>query len=249
MQASEKDGNLTTEKFLAWLELFIKVLAVWFILSEIFECKFIFFGVASAAIIAAHCLKSCDFKGIKTDKRYYVFHTTPFRFLFYFFGLVKEIIKSSLIVSGVILNGGKAVKSKIIWFRAGYDDPAARALLANSITLTPGTVTIDIFDDGVFSVHALTDAAAEGLLSGEMQKRVAHVFNEDVDYEIIKTEKVSGHAKGTATVPPAKKRYPVRGNIKRLDAVHADARSLGAQSSAVQSLAAQSSDMGRRDAK
>jgi multicomponent Na+:H+ antiporter subunit E len=47
-----------------------------------------------------------------------------------------------------------------------------RALYANSITLTPGTVSIDLGEDYV-SVHALTEEGAQALIEGEMDRRVA----------------------------------------------------------------------------
>ena len=50
----------------------------------------------------------------------------------------------------------------------------ARATFANSITLTPGTVTIDVVD-GVFTVHALTTEAVEDLLKGEMDRQVTRL--------------------------------------------------------------------------
>jgi len=49
---------------------------------------------------------------------------------------------------------------------------------ANSITLTPGTITVDI-KEGVYDVHALSEKVSEDLLSGEMENRVAHIFMED----------------------------------------------------------------------
>jgi multicomponent Na+:H+ antiporter subunit E len=52
--------------------------------------------------------------------------------------------------------------------------------LGNSITLTPGTITMDIVD-GEFFVHALSKKVADDLLGGEMERRVAHVFMEDQD--------------------------------------------------------------------
>jgi multicomponent Na+:H+ antiporter subunit E len=51
----------------------------------------------------------------------------------------------------------------------------ARMTLANSITLTPGTVTLDV-DDDEYLVHALTVAMAEGLSEGELPRRVGAVF-------------------------------------------------------------------------
>ena len=50
---------------------------------------------------------------------------------------------------------------------------------------------MDIYDDGIYSVHALTNGAAQGLLNGEMQKKVAGVFNENISYEVITAEEES----------------------------------------------------------
>jgi len=48
-------------------------------------------------------------------------------------------------------------------------------LLGNSITLTPGTLTLDLHD-GVLRVHTLTEAGARDLMSGEMDRRVAGLY-------------------------------------------------------------------------
>jgi multicomponent Na+:H+ antiporter subunit E len=58
-------------------------------------------------------------------------------------------------------------------------------MLANSITLTPGTITIDITDDGIFSVHALTQELREGLLDGSMQAKVAWLYGETIDFSPV----------------------------------------------------------------
>ena len=49
--------------------------------------------------------------------------------------------------------------------------------LANSITLTPGTITMDIIDEE-FYVHALSKKVADDLLTGEMEARVAYIYLE-----------------------------------------------------------------------
>lgn len=51
--------------------------------------------------------------------------------------------------------------------------------------MTPGTVTIDIYDSGVFSVHALNSEFADGLLDGSMQMRVAKLYGETIDYKVV----------------------------------------------------------------
>ncbi len=186
------DKRLASNPYLNWLELFIPILVMWFIMSQIFhEKKFIFFGFLSSLIISLFCLDSLAMDGIKSNKRYFILHINIFKFLGYFIWLLGQIVISSLDVTKVIFSGKGAIEQQIVWFRADYDNPAARALLANSITLTPGTVTMDIYDDGIYSVHALTNGAAQGLLNGEMQKKVAGVFNENISYEVITAEEES----------------------------------------------------------
>ena len=94
-------------------------------------------------------------------------------------------MKSAVDVTGIILTSNDKIDPLVVWFKADYDNPAARAILANSITLTPGTVTIDIYDSGVFSVHALNRKFADGLLSGDMQKRIAKLYGEEIDYRVV----------------------------------------------------------------
>jgi len=61
-------------------------------------------------------------------------------------------------------------------------------LLANSITLTPGTVTLNVDDEGLFEIHALTVGAAEGVLDGSFQKKVADLFGEELDFAVVEEE-------------------------------------------------------------
>ena len=68
------------------------------------------------------------------------------------------------------------INPHIIEFELDYGSDTAATMLANSITLTPGTVTVDIKDGKHFVVHALTDKSADGLLEGTMQRKVGEVF-------------------------------------------------------------------------
>ena len=68
------------------------------------------------------------------------------------------------------------IEPSIIKFKTNLKSDFAKFILANSITLTPGTVTIRI-EDNEFVVHAIDSVAAEGLQS-EMELRVAKLFGE-----------------------------------------------------------------------
>ena len=156
--------------------------ALWFVMSQKTEPKFLIIGGAASFFIALLCMRTLCIKGAKTDTLYYFTETTFFRMLAYLFWLIVQIVKSALYVAGISLSDMSKVDPQVVWFKADYDSPFARALLANSITLTPGTITIDITDEGYYSVHALTQELKEGLLDGSMQKKVAWAYKEEIDF-------------------------------------------------------------------
>ena len=71
----------------------------------------------------------------------------------------------------VILSPGLPVRPQLIRVQATQNTDVGRAIFANSITLTPGTVSLDV-RDGTILVHALDDSTAAGLSDGEMDRRV-----------------------------------------------------------------------------
>lgn len=165
----------------------VLLMALWFIMSEKTEAKFLIIGGVSSAVIAYMCMKTLTMPGLKSAEPYYVASVNPVKALAYFAWLIIQIISSALYVSRVTLFGMDKIDPSIVWFKADYDSPAARALLANSITLTPGTITIDISEDGIYSVHALTKELRDGLLDGSMQQRIARLYGETIDYEVVET--------------------------------------------------------------
>ena len=181
-----KNKSLQCNPIIHWLEILALMLVLWFFMSGIIdETKFVVFGILASIIISLYVAPLFVIGGIKTDRDYFLLHANPVKIFIYFIWLVKEIILSALTVAKVVINP-KKMQPQLVWFKADYDNPAARALLANSITLTPGTITVDIYDDGVYSCHCLTDDTKEGLLSGIMQEKVAKIFGEKIDYGIVK---------------------------------------------------------------
>ena len=76
--------------------------------------------------------------------------------------LIWEIIKADIAVMPYIFGRKKRPDGEIIQFSSGLKTTAANVILANSITLTPGTVTISCSGD-VFTVHCLSPAFADGI--------------------------------------------------------------------------------------
>jgi len=85
--------------------------------------------------------------------------------------LMKEIFLASVDVSRRILNPRLPISPVMVRLPVSQKTDMGRTIYANSITLTPGTVAVDLGDDFV-QVHALSQEAAEGLAEGEMNARV-----------------------------------------------------------------------------
>jgi len=96
----------------------------------------------------------------------------------YPFWLLKEIAVANVQIAKLVLDPRLPVDPVVVRFDSRLEASLAHVLLANSITLTPGTFTVDV-RDGVFTVHALTAEGASATALGSMRGRVAEVFGED----------------------------------------------------------------------
>ena len=83
-----------------------------------------------------------------------------------------EVVKSSIDVARVVLRRRIDVEPQVVNLDGSALGPVDLALLGNSITLTPGTLTLDVHE-GRLLVHALTPGGAAALQRGEMQRRVS----------------------------------------------------------------------------
>ena len=87
-----------------------------------------------------------------------------------------EIVKANLGVAYVILHPDLPIDPSFVEYDPGTDGRFERAVLANAITLTPGTLTVDA-DGERFLVHALTPETRAGLEAGSLRRAVAWVFH------------------------------------------------------------------------
>lgn len=85
--------------------------------------------------------------------------------------LVKEIIKSNIEVVRCIWQRNPAIEPRVFTVKTSQRSDAFKVLYANSITMTPGTVTMEIQGDE-YTVHALTRSSRESLETGDMDRRV-----------------------------------------------------------------------------
>lgn len=150
------------------LILFVHLMLVWLLLSGHYNATLIIYGALSSLGVVWLVARL----GI-LDKEALPIHL-GFRVFFYLPWLFKEIVLSNLAVAKVILTPRLPIHPRLLRIAVSQKTQVGQVIYANSITLTPGTVTLDV-RNGEFLVHALTLASAEGLLSGEMDRRVARL--------------------------------------------------------------------------
>lgn len=92
----------------------------------------------------------------------------------YWLWLIKEVALANIAVAKCVWKGPESIEPSVIKVKASQRTELGMVIYANSITLTPGTVSIDLEGDEI-TVHALTQESAADLLSGEMNKRVCNV--------------------------------------------------------------------------
>jgi len=157
-----------------YLYTFLIMMGFWILLSGKFDLFHLTLGVISSALVSflSADLFIYDSKGQNQL-------ATGRRFLLYLPWLFYQIVLSTLHVTFLALHPKmkELVDPTIVTFKTKLKTDIAKVALANSITLTPGTITIRI-EDQVFYVHAISRKAAAGL-PGEMEDRLAKVFERD----------------------------------------------------------------------
>ncbi len=150
----------------------IIVFAFWILLSAHFDRFHVGAGVI-CALIVAYASHDLLFTGTGNHTL-----TKTVRFIAYLPWLIYQIVLANIDVAKRALSPRMPIDPRVVTFKTMLKSDVARTALANSITLTPGTVTIDIVDD-VFYVHAIAKEPADDLLKGAMERRIAHIFMED----------------------------------------------------------------------
>ena len=151
---------------------FFLLLGFWILLSGRFDLFHLTLGVLSCLLIS-YMSYDLLFANVRIgDIRLMVkrFFTAGPWFL-------SQIFTANLHVAYLALSPKMPIDPAIIRFNTKLESDISWVALANSITLTPGTITIDI-RDGEFFVHAIDKKVALDLDTGEMEDKIAHVFME-----------------------------------------------------------------------
>lgn len=144
------------------------LMGLWCLLSGIFTPLLIGLGVASVVLVVVIALRMDVI-----DKEAMPLHIN-FRIVTYWGWLAKEITKANIDVAKLILSPELPISPMIIRVKATQKSDIGQVIHANSITLTPGTVAMDLEGDDII-VHAISRAAAEGTLEGSIDRGVTAI--------------------------------------------------------------------------
>ena len=138
--------------------MYILFFFIWILFNGQITLEIVLFGLVIAAVIYWFICKYMDYsvqKDILIIKQL-------LRIVEYLAVLLWEVVKANIVLLGIILNLYQKPEPVLVTFHASLKTQTARAVLANSITLTPGTITVNLEDDE-FTVHCLDKNMAQGL--------------------------------------------------------------------------------------
>lgn len=138
--------------------MFLLFFLVWLIFNGKVTLEIIIFGLVIAAVMFAFI---CKFMGHSIHKEIIYMKKSGY-FFRYILILIREIIKANMAVIHLILTDREEVEPVLISFRTTLKSEMAKAILANSITLTPGTITVSL-EENELVVHCLDKSLAEGI--------------------------------------------------------------------------------------
>lgn len=157
-----------------YIIVFIMLFVSWVIWSGLFDAFHLALGFISCLIVtymsADMLFKRKEFKAADITK--------TFRFIAYIPWLFYQIMLSNIHVARIVLSPDMPIDPEVVIYKTTLKKDISITTYANSITLTPGTITADIINGDMY-IHCLDKKVADDLMTGEMEDRVAHVFGED----------------------------------------------------------------------
>jgi len=165
---------------------FLSLMAFWLIMSGFFDALHITYGLVSVAVVMAvnFQLKTYRFFEDEMDDLLRLRFGKVFLYIPW---ILMQILQAGFHVAFIILKPSPSIRPTIVKFRANLPSAHAKMILGNSITLTPGTLTVDIKGDR-FIVHALTEASYKGIVNDDMPGKVKGLFLKDSDPVVTEVE-------------------------------------------------------------
>jgi multicomponent Na+:H+ antiporter subunit E len=142
--------------------------AAWLLWSGLFKPLLLFLGAFSCVLVLIVAYRMHLFDQGVLELRFMG------RLIRFWGWLGREVVRSSLEVTRAVLSPRLDISPTVAEFDSLCEHPVDRAILGNSIILTPGTLTLRI-DGQRFTVHALTEQGAQDIMAGEMDRRISEL--------------------------------------------------------------------------
>jgi len=160
---------------------FILLFGFWLLLSGHFVAKYIIIGALSAGLVT-FLTNSLFYRTLRHGERVEVRTRLIFlqlwHFLAYLPWLLSRIIMANVQVAYLVLHPKMPIDPGFFLFRTRMRKGMAQVTLANSITLTPGTITVSL-ENGNYIIHTLKPPLAQELADAVMQNKVATIYLEE----------------------------------------------------------------------
>ena len=147
--------------------MFLILFGLWVVFNGKWTTEIALLGIAVSGLIYAF---TCAFIGLSPRKELHYLRNAG-RGMAYLWLLLREIFKANWQVLRLIWSPRLEVEPELHTFHTKVKSDFGKAILANSITLTPGTITVHVRDD-LFMVHCLDRELAEGLEDSEFEQRL-----------------------------------------------------------------------------
>ncbi len=145
------------------------LMALWLLMSGIYKPMLLGFGVASVVLVLVIIRRMDAADGDRLDIR-----LRPLGLLAYFLWLMVEIAKANWAVTKIVLSPGMKMRQHMFRIPHSQKSDLGQVIYANSITLTPGTISVET-EAGHFLVHALNYSANDDAALADMDRRVSAV--------------------------------------------------------------------------
>jgi len=145
----------------------VALFVLWLVFNGKVTLELVIFGIVLSVAVYAFCYKFLEYS---PKKELLALRLLP-QGIGYFFVLIKEIVIANLGTIRLIGSQKYDVEPVLVTFKTELKTDLARTILANSITLTPGTITVELTEDE-FRVHCLDKEMAEGMADSVFVKKL-----------------------------------------------------------------------------
>jgi multicomponent Na+:H+ antiporter subunit E len=147
--------------------LYVSLVALWLLLAPQFEISSLLTGMVVSLIIVLFTYEKGESKTtqpLRLIKAHIVFYIV----------LIIEILKANIDVARIVLSKKMEIQPHYLTYQPFISSHYVAVLLANAITLTPGTLTVEYNEDG-YVIHALTLSAASGLNDSSLERAAKEI--------------------------------------------------------------------------